>query len=565
MDESTFSLVETAVKMEPIIENEKRQAKLSAKSTISINLTSQKVEAIHRRRALSLETKAEIIREVESTKRQKNEIAKEYGISQSTLSTIYKNKDKIMNQYKCHNISLKRVRTSSIGEVEDSVLRWYRDACSKNASVSGPMVKTKAKELAQVLGRNEFKASNGWLERFKSRHNIHFKAGGKDKSSIGMAVVRDWQQHELPSILQQYSPRDIFVAGESGFLYHLLPDDLLRQKVENVPLPGQNKDRLTALLCCNMDGSEKEKLLLIGRFPNPRSFKGVKSLPVTYGSDKRALMNAILFEKWFLRFDEKMKWQQRKVLLFIDNCPAHHLNVFLQATEVRFLPPNTGMYHPLVQGVKQVTKCYYRRRLLQHALAETNVGERRIATVRDAADMLSWAWDSVSPVTIMGCFRKSGFIHPVTGDILINLEEYTHQAQVLNKLIAAYLQRCQITHKMSALEYIDIDEFLPICEETWNQTSSINEWVPHTTPQPNNDNTASSGVTSEDVDMEECGQPPPKPKDVLGLVRSLRTYFQSQENVPGQVFSALASIEDMALNKMTENTIKVPSFEPLHF
>uniref|UniRef100_T1JIF1 HTH CENPB-type domain-containing protein n=1 Tax=Strigamia maritima TaxID=126957 RepID=T1JIF1_STRMM len=553
------------------------------------------VRTPNRRKALSLETKVDIIRDVESSNRQRNKIAKEYGISHSTLSTIYKNKDRILEQYKRHNVTLKRVRTSSIGEVEEAVLRWYHDACSKNISVSGPMVKNKAKELAQVVGNNTFKASNGWLERFKLRHRIHFKSGGKEKANIGMAVVRDWQQHELPTILQQYAPRDIFVAGESGFLYHLTLDDLVKQKSATNPIIQKNKDRLTGLFCCNMDGSEKEKLLLIGRFPNPRSFKGVKSLPVTYASDKRALMNAVLFEKWFLRFDEKMKWQQRKVLLFIDNCPAHRFNVYLQATEVRFLPPNTTMYHPLSQGIKQVSKCYYRRRIVQRALAEQNPDKMKPITVRDAADMLAWAWESVSPATVMSCFRKSGFMHPAMGEIPINLDEYTHQVQALNVLIAAFLQRRRILHKISALEYIDVDEFLPVCEDTWNQGSPVmSAWpgqqpqasqgglalpqplpnqapLPHPNQPPNNQDQGQApqqpplNQSEEEDDDEQLGQPAPKPKEVLNMLQSVRSFFQSQENIPGQVFAALANLEESVLYKMTENVLKTPGLEFMHF
>lgn len=533
-----------------------------------------KPASLHKRKALTLETKAGIIHEVDQGKRQKTEIAKQYGISQSTLSTIYKNKAKILDQFKHHNITLKRVRTSSIGEVEEAVLRWYRDACSKNISVSGPMVKAKAKELAQVLARNEFKASNGWLERFKSRNNITFKSGGKEKTSIGMAVVRDWQQHELPTILQQYSPRDIFVAGESSFLYDLLPDAILKQKSCNIPTKTKSQDRLTALFCCNMDGSEKEKLLLVGRFPSPCSFKGIKSLPVTYASDKRALMNAFLFEKWFIRFDEKMKWQQRKVLLFIHNCPAHRFNVYSQATEVRYLPPNTTMYHPLTQGIKQVTKCYYRRRLVQRVLAEPNLDKRKPTTVKDAADMLAWAWDSVSPVTIMSCFRKSGFVHPVMGEFAINLEEYTHQAQALTKLTATFLHRRHLSEKFSALEYIDIDEFLPICEDVWQPEtpSTTHDWTGHqdVMSSPPQDSSAPQASADDDDDnndddKEECGVPPPKPKEVLDLVQSLRSYFQAQENVPGQVFSALASLEESALHKIIESILKVSGFDYVQF
>jgi len=48
-----------------------------------------------------------------------------------------------------------------------------------------------------------------------------------------------------------------------------------------------------------------------------------------------------LFAEWILRIDKQMKIQKRKILLFIDNYPAHNIIPNCQAIKVKFLPPNT--------------------------------------------------------------------------------------------------------------------------------------------------------------------------------------------------------------------------------
>lgn len=50
-------------------------------------------------KAISLDTKVEIINEVEKGLKTKSDIAKEYGLASSTFSTILKNKDVILENY----------------------------------------------------------------------------------------------------------------------------------------------------------------------------------------------------------------------------------------------------------------------------------------------------------------------------------------------------------------------------------------------------------------------------------------------------------------------------------
>ena len=53
------------------------------------------------------------------------------------------------------------------------MLEWFRKARSKNIPVSEPILQQKACAVAAQMGiEQEFKASNGWLEKFKIRYNI---------------------------------------------------------------------------------------------------------------------------------------------------------------------------------------------------------------------------------------------------------------------------------------------------------------------------------------------------------------------------------------------------------
>ncbi|KAL3193466.1 hypothetical protein MRX96_016822 [Rhipicephalus microplus] len=77
---------------------------------------------VKKRRALSLEIKECVIRDIESGLK-KASVAAKYGVSDTTVSTIYKNKDKLRQQLQQDSSSLsrKRIQFVDAGESELSV------------------------------------------------------------------------------------------------------------------------------------------------------------------------------------------------------------------------------------------------------------------------------------------------------------------------------------------------------------------------------------------------------------------------------------------------------------
>ena len=130
-----------------------------------------------------------------------------------------------------------------------------------------------------------------------------------------------------------------------------------------------SKDRLTVLLCGSTSG-EKLMPLVIGRSANPRYFKSghMISLRVTYESNNKVWMPEELFAAWMRRVDNRMRRQNRHILLFLDNCGSHpHME--LENVKVVFLPPNTtSKLQPMDAGIIQKLKMVYRKKLLRHII-----------------------------------------------------------------------------------------------------------------------------------------------------------------------------------------------------
>ena len=106
-------------------------------------------------------------------------------------------------------------------------------------------------------------------------------------------------------------------------IYKCEPSKSLHLKGDSCHGGKRSKDRITVLFGSNMDGSEKLKPLVIGKFNNPRCFKNIKTLPVIYEANSRSWMTSEIFVRWIKRLDKKFKQEDRKILMFVDNCPAH--------------------------------------------------------------------------------------------------------------------------------------------------------------------------------------------------------------------------------------------------
>ena len=123
------------------------------------------------------------------------------------------------------------------------------------------------------------------------------------------------------------------------------------------------------------------------------------------------------FRNWLSRIDVRMRLRRRKILLFLDRCPAHPPDVRLTNIEIVFLPANTtSILQPLDAGIIRCFKAHYRRLLMDKLLKrlELNLEEStseaaKTVTVLDAIQLIQTAWSLVSESSISNCFKKCGF------------------------------------------------------------------------------------------------------------------------------------------------------------
>ncbi|KRZ77399.1 Tigger transposable element-derived protein 4 [Trichinella papuae] len=199
--------------------------------------------------------------------------------------------------------------------------------------------------------------------------------------------------------------------------YRILPDKTLTFKGENCSGGKLSKEKLTVLLCCNETGTEMLRPLVIGRAKNPRCFKNVRTFLCTYHANSNSWMTMAIFESFLRMLDAKMRSIKRKILLFIDQCPAH-------PSDTSYL----SNVKPLDQGIIRCVKQCYRKRLVYDRLASLEAPKK--ISVLDAMNFLNSTWNSIDANTVINCFNKSGFYRKLSDSSVV---ENTDESVTISK------------------------------------------------------------------------------------------------------------------------------------
>jgi len=116
-----------------------------------------------------------------------------------------------------------------------------------------------------------FKASNGWLERFKGQHNLKQLTISGEAASILDVTVGSWHEY-IKELTRGYKREDVWNVDKSDCFSRALPDKTLAEKSSACKGSKKVKERITVLFTANAAG-EKETPIVIGKTASPRCFK----------------------------------------------------------------------------------------------------------------------------------------------------------------------------------------------------------------------------------------------------------------------------------------------------
>ena len=250
--------------------------------------------------------------------------------------------------------------------------------------------------------------------------------------------------------MSKYELKDICNANEFGLFYQAFPD-----KGECCSGGKHSKVRLTGLAACNATG-EKLPLFVIGVSPKPCYFSGIKSLHCRYRSQKKELHGWGFVYRMGEEPERKFAAQDRKIALIVHNYPAHNIVDGLKAIELIFLPPDaTSKTQPMDQGVIRSLKAFYRHSIIKRYITSIDGGRSTKFNMLEAMTLLTAAWECVSQITLVNCFRKAGISSE--GQARSQSDD-DDPFKLLLAQLEEFQDRCESPIDFTVAGYVDADE-----------------------------------------------------------------------------------------------------------
>ena len=511
------------------------------------------------RNDLTLAKKYEVIKEAEKNKTiGVHKLAEKFGCGKTQISTILKNKERIEELYASNASGQrcligKRFRESKYSELNEALHSWYLLAVSKNVFPNGVILAEKAKEIAARLGVDDFKASNGWLDRWKKKHNIKKMTISGESGDVSGDTVDSWKER-VPEIVEGYQVEDVWNLDESGVFWKALPDKGFGERVKQCKGGKKSKQRFTVTFIVNGAGRSESMPIVIWKSENPRCFKGIQKsmLPVEYFSQPKAWMTGEILHKILSKINIKLRRKGRSVLLLMDNAGCHPPDLGEKYSNIKivFLPANTtSVLQPLDLGIIKNFKVHYRKLLLRYIVAriETCSSASELLKSVDVLQAIRWvaeAWKNVSETTIKKCFRKPGILSDdfsiakpiisVEADLFGDIDE-----QLLDDSNDDEVEITELISQVNGLgdsctiaEMLTAEPEVPICAE-FADSSWDEAFMSELGPQEKDMCLDRDDNDDDELYAEDIEPPPPRLKhltEVISCLEDVRSYLEQNSH-----------------------------------
>lgn len=405
--------------------------------------------------------------------------------SQGTISRLLARKSTYMN-CKEHEKDANRLRKPNNLLVRKILQEWISQSLWNGIPITSPIIQDTAQAVWHRIPA-EHREGNGsfsykWISNFLSKMDVNISV--LDEELPKTPKVWTFEEREiLKAYFAKIPPKDLFTLDEA-FLSYNLPLDYAQYEASSIQ---RRIEVATVMLCSNLDGSEKLKPVVVGKYDSYKSFRNyfpnepkdpvsqsmlgtkmAKKFDISYHSNRKAWLTSNLFHNWLVRWDKRLVAVNRKIWIVLDDSCCHRIiNLRLQniklvytSSNSKFLPFNWGVwdefktryriqqYQALIDLQNRISKNTQSKNKSEQNDCLPN-GKRRLIsfeqsqlTMSNAFKFIKKAWDDIPVDAIKANWKSSGLLPPQ----MIHLNENVSMAfkknevleSVLNSLCAEY-------------------------------------------------------------------------------------------------------------------------------
>ena len=399
--------------------------------------------------------------------------------SQGTISRLLAKKLTYMNA-KEHEKDANRLRKPNNVLLRRILQEWISQSVWNGIPITSPIIQDTAQAIWYRIPADQREGngffSSKWISNFLSR--INFNISDLDQAIPKTPKVWTFEERDqLKQLFSNVRPRDLFTLDET-FLAYNLPLDYAQYEMSHIQ---RRIEVATVMLCSNLDGSEKLKPLVVGKYNSYRSFRNyfpydpsnpvqlsqlggkmANKFEISYHSNRKSWLTSNLFHNWLARWDKRLVADNRKVYIVLDDSCSHRIiNLHLKnitliytSSNSKFLPFNWGVldefktryriqqYQALIELQRKIENILGRKYYISF--------EQSQLTMSNAFKFIKRAWDSIPANTIKANWKSSGLIPPE----MLPLTQHISMAFRKNEILEAHLNAlCREYHCRKQWEY----------------------------------------------------------------------------------------------------------------
>lgn len=405
--------------------------------------------------------------------------------SQGTISRILAKKATYMNS-KEHEKDANRLRKPNNQLVRSILQEWINQSLWNGIPITSPIIQETAHAVWQKIP-GKYREGNGsfsykWISNFLAKMDVNISVLDEEMPK----TPRVWTFEER-SYLKEYfaklPAKDVFTLDET-FLAYNLPLDYAQYETSSIQ---RNIEVATVMLCANLEGTEKIKPLVVGKYNNYRSFRNyfpneptdavsqsalgekmARKFDISYQSNTKSWLTSNLFHDWLVRWDKRLVAYNRKIWIVLDDSCSHRIiNLHLQNITLIYTSA-TSKFLPLNWGVLDEFKTRYRIQQYNALIELQNKFEEKTKqpyyisfeqselTMSNAFKFIKNAWDEIPLDTIKANWKSSGIIP----SHLIHFNENVSMAFKKNEVLEAQLD--DLCHKYRCVKQWECDMLLDL-------------------------------------------------------------------------------------------------------